>query len=314
MSLPVFWLESLPDVDDDRVLLDGAEGHHAAVVRRIRSGERVRVTDGRGTYVEGPVVTAGRQGLGVAVESRVSVPAPALRLSVVQAVPKGERAEIAVQALVEVGVDRVVPWAAGRSQVRVSGERGERMLVRWRAWAVEASKQAGRSWFCEVADVATTAEVAALLGAADVALVLDAGAVEPLGAAVLPPEGEVVLVVGPEGGIGADELAALGVPPASPPGRPPAFPPGRPPTFPPGRPPTSGGDTSTTRRGDHRFPPLVGGSEPAAPGPRAVRLGDTVLRTSTAGPVAAGIVLARTRWRGRSDPPSCQPNDITSDR
>ncbi len=246
MSPPVFWRESL-DAADGLLRLDGAEGHHAAVVRRVGVGERVRITDGRGAYAEGPVATVGKQTVDVAVGAPVSVPAPTPRLTVVQAVPKGDRAELAVQALVEVGADRIVPWASERSQVRTSGERGERLQAKWRAWAFEAAKQARRSWFCEVADVSGSVWVATLLADADVGLVLDEDASLALGAVPVPQEGDVVLVVGPEGGIGAGELAALGVGPAG--------------------------------------------------GPHSVRLGDTVLRTSTAGAVAAGLVMAATRWR-----------------
>lgn len=254
MSPPVFWRASL-DVVDGLLRLDGAEGHHAAAVRRLRVGEPVRVTDGRGAYAEGPVAAIGRQTVDVAVGAPVSVPAPTLRLTVVQAVPKGDRAELAVQALVEVGADRIVPWASERSQVPTSGERGERLLAKWRGWAFEAGKQARRSWFCEVSPppqppagnhprvVATTATVATLLADADVGLVLHVDAPLALGAVPLSERGEMVLVIGPEGGISAAELDALGA---------------------------------------------------AA---HAVRLGDTVLRTSTAGAVAAGVVLAATRWR-----------------
>ena len=250
MRLPVFWH---PDpggnVGDHRgsLRLDGPEGHHAAVVRRIAVGEWVRLTDGRGRYAEGVVTAADRRGVDVRVERHGVEPAPTLTLTVVQAVPKGERAEIAVQALVEVGVDRVVPWAAERSQVRLSGERGEKLVAKWRAWAGEASKQARRTWFAAVAEVASTAEVAALLADADAALVLDAAAAQTLGGTALPHTGELVLVVGPEGGIGSSELAVLAAP--------------------------------------------------------TVRLGDTVLRTSTAGAVAAGVALAATRWRQSPVPP-----------
>lgn len=252
MSLPVFWHpdpagdragDGAGDGADDQgsLRLEGPEGRHAAVVRRLAVGERVRLTDGRGQYAEGVVAAADRRGLDVRVERRGAEPAPTPTLTVVQAVPKGERAEIAVQALVEVGVDRIVPWAADRSQVRLGGERGDKLVAKWRSWAGEASKQARRTWFAAVAEVASTVEVAALLADADAALVLDAEAAQPLGGVALPDTGELVLVVGPEGGIGSAELAALAAP--------------------------------------------------------TVRLGDTVLRTSTAGVVAAGVALAATRWR-----------------
>ena len=249
MSVPVFWSPSLGAESDagDVLVLDGPEGHHAAVVRRVKVGERVQVTDGHGSYVAGAVAVVGDRSVEVAIDRRESVPTPQPRLTVVQALPKRERAQLTVQALVEVGVDRVVPWASERSQVRVTGERGERLVARWRAWAAEAGKQARRSWFCEVADLASTAEAARLLADADVGLVLHEEADEPLGSAAVPAAGEVVLVIGPEGGLSEAELAALTVDEAV----------------------------------------------------RAVRLGDTVLRTSTAGAVAAGIMLAQTRWATR---------------
>lgn len=247
MSLPVFWRSTL-EVDGGLLRLDGPEGRHAAVVRRLQVGEHVRVTDGRGRYVEGPVVSVDKTMLEVSVGEQVEEPRSGLRLTVVQAVPKADRAELAVQVLAEVGVDRVVPWASERSQVRMSGERADRVLRKWSAWAVESSKQARRSWFCEVAEVAGTAEVAELLARADLGVVLHEEAAVRLGSLSFPLTGETVLVVGPEGGIGADEMERLGV-------------------------------------ADH----------PA--GIRAVRLGDTVLRTSTAGAVAAGVVLSATRWR-----------------
>jgi 16S rRNA (uracil1498-N3)-methyltransferase len=233
---PVFWSPSLAG---DVVRLEGAEGHHASVVRRLRVGERVRLADGAGAVADGVVCEVHKRTVDVAVAARRAVPRPVPRLTVVQAVPKRERAELTVQALTEVGVDRVVPWVAGRSQVRTSGERGKRLVAKWRAWAHEASKQSRRAWFCEVADVATTAEASALLQVSDLPLVLHEDAESPL--AVDLRAADVVLVVGPEGGITPDELDALGTAP--------------------------------------------------------VRLGDTVLRTSTAGVVAAGVVLAATRWR-----------------
>lgn len=248
MGRPVFFRPALAGA---LLRLDGAEGHHAAVVRRMAVGEPVRVSDGAGGVVDGVVASVDRCGIDVAVQSRTSVPPPSPRLTVVQAVPKGERAELAVQALTEVGVDRVVPWAAGRSQVRVSGERGERLLGKWRSWALEASKQSRRAWFCEVTRVASTDEVAAVLAASGCGLVLHENATDAL---TVPHDvDDVVLVVGPEGGITEAELAAFC---------------------------TSGGAAG-----------------PPRPGVRVVRLGDTVLRTSTAGVVAAGVALAATRWR-----------------
>lgn len=132
------------------------------------------------------------------------------RITVVQALPKGDRGELAVETMTETGVDAIVPWAAARCITQWKGERGAKALGKWRATAREAGKQSRRVRFPEVADAATTKQVAALLAAADFAAVLhedrDYGS-EALASADLPAEGEIVLVVGPEGGVSPEELA-----------------------------------------------------------------------------------------------------------
>ena len=89
-----------------------------------------------------------------------------------QALPKGDRGELAVEMLTEVGVSTVVPWAAARSVAVWRGDRVTKGLSRWRATAREAAKQARRPWFPVVADLATTEDVVALVAAADLAVVL----------------------------------------------------------------------------------------------------------------------------------------------
>jgi 16S rRNA (uracil1498-N3)-methyltransferase len=224
----------------DELVLDGPEGRHAAVVRRIGPGERIRLTDGRGAWAEGPVVAASKAGVTVAVDQRGTVVRADPRVVAVQAVPKGERAEPAVEMLTEVGVDMIVPWNAERSQFRANPERVEKMLAKWRAWAFEASKQSRRTWFAEVAPLASTPDVAKLLAEAALPVVLHEEATVPLAALDLPKDGNVVLVIGPEGGLAPAELSTFAVTP--------------------------------------------------------VRLGSTVLRTSTAGVAAASALLARSRW------------------
>jgi 16S rRNA (uracil1498-N3)-methyltransferase len=272
LSPPVFGCAPLPTGDE--FSLAGPEGRHAALVRRLRAGERLDVTDGRGSVAECVVARARRDELDCRVLRRRTESAPAPRLVVVQALPKGDRGERAVEMLTEVGVDEIVPWAAARSVVRWDGGRGDRSRLRWRSTAVEAAKQARRAHWPDVAEPATTADVAARLSGAGLPVVLHEKAALPvralLGArellAAAGPGGsgragvaargdgrggaaavaDVVLVVGPEGGLADDELAAF-----------------------------------------------------AAAGARAVRLGPTVLRTSTAGVVAAAVVLAGVgRWDG----------------
>ena len=207
MTAPLFLAG---DVTGDVLTLAGDEGRHAATVRRIQAGERVDVGDGRGTVAECVVAAVAAGALTLDVARRRTEPPPSPRLVVVQALAKGDRAEDAVEAMTEVGVDEIVPWSAGRSIVRWDGERGEKALRRWRATAREAAKQSRRAWVPEVRPAATTREVAARLRAAALAVVLHESATAPLAAAAVPGAGEIVVVVGPEGGISDDELAAFG--------------------------------------------------------------------------------------------------------
>ncbi len=228
----------------DTVLLDGAEGRHAAAVRRLRAGERIDLTDGAGTVVRGVVAEVQRDALLVTVTAREQVAAPQPRLVVVQALAKGGRDEDAVEAMTEVGVDEIVPWQAARSVAQWRGEKQAKRVARWRAVAHEAGKQSRRAWFPAIAEPATTEQVAHRVAAAALGVVLHESADEPLASVAMPGSGDVVLVVGPEGGIADDEVEAL-----------------------------------------------------RAAGARVCRLGDTVLRSGTAGVVAATVVLAASRWR-----------------
>ncbi|GAA0400818.1 ribosomal RNA small subunit methyltransferase E [Acrocarpospora corrugata] len=241
MTVPVF----LHDLGTSpRLLLDGPEGRHAASVRRLRAGERVDLTDGAGAVAECVVIEALKDALELDVLRRYDVPAPEPRLVVVQGLPKGDRGELAVETMTEAGVDVIVPWAAGRCVTQWKGDRGEKSLSRWRSTAREAAKQARRYHLPEISGQATTNQVAALLAEAALAVVLHEEATEPLSRLDLPEKGDIVLVVGPEGGITDDEITKF----------------------------------------------RAAGATPAL-------LGPTVLRTSTAGVVAAAVLLARSgRW------------------
>ena len=231
------------DLDADVVHLSGPEGRHAATVRRVQVGEDVDLADGRGTRARCTVVGLGHDSVELRVRERVVEPRPAPWLAVAQGIAKGDRGELAVELATEVGVDEVLPWAAARCVVKWEGARGERALARWRSTAREAGKQSRRARHPVVTG---PVELEGLLERAVSAttLVLHEEATVPLASVDLPTEGDVLLVVGPEGGITERELAAL----------------------------TSAGAT-------------------------AVRLGASVLRTSTAGAAAAAVVSARTaRW------------------
>lgn len=186
-------------------MLDGPEGRHAVSVKRLNPGEDVVLTDGAGRWAECVVVaTEGKDRLIVQMDSYSEEPAEEPRITVVQALPKGDRGEVAVETMTETGVDAIVPWAASRCITQWKGDRGLKALAKWRATAREAGKQSRRVRFPEVADAATTKQVAALLANADFAAVLHEDTevgTEPFVTAALPTSGEIVLVVGPEGGI-----------------------------------------------------------------------------------------------------------------
>ena len=242
MTPPVFVAE---DLTGDRVVLTGPEGHHAATVRRVKVGEPVDVVDGHGTRVSCTVTAVERDIVRLLVLHRTTEPAPSPRIVLVQALAKGERGELAVELATEVGVDEVVPWVAARCIVKWEGERGGKALRRWRSAAREAGKQSRRSWLPEVLEQHTTEQVVHRARAAAAAIVLHESGTVPLAGLTLPTDGDVLLVVGPEGGIRDEEIAAL-----------------------------------------------------EAVGAQTVRLGSSVLRTSTAGAAAASVVSAMTpRWR-----------------
>jgi 16S rRNA (uracil1498-N3)-methyltransferase len=244
MSLPVFLHPGLASVAvGAAVELDGDEAHHA-VVKRMRPGEQVALTDGAGTTAVVTVSAATKTSLSGVVDSVRSVERELPRVVVVQAIPKGDRGELAVEMLTEVGVDVIVPWAAARSVAVWKGERAGKALAKWRATALAAAKQSRRVWFPEVSDMVTTGEVVELLAKASVPVVLHEAASGPLADLPVPGRGEIVIVVGPEGGISDEELAAF-----------------------------------------------------AEVGAEPVRLGSSVLRTSTAGVAATAALLARTRWK-----------------
>ncbi len=223
-----------------QVTLGGPEGRHAADAMRLQVGEPVWLTDGAGLLARGEIVTVRRGELDVMIDSVERVPVPTPRLVVVQALAKGGRDESAIEAMTEVGVDEVVGWTAARSIAKWT----DRSAAKWQSTVAAAAKQSRRAWWPEVSGPATTAAVAERLRNATLGVVLHESSSDSLAAIEVPAAGEVVIVVGPEGGISDDELQAL-----------------------------------------HD----VGG--------RIVRLGDTVLRSGTAGIAALAVMSARCRWQ-----------------
>ncbi|GAB3727358.1 16S rRNA (uracil(1498)-N(3))-methyltransferase [Amycolatopsis oliviviridis] len=246
-TLPVFLTDTLPG--SGRITLDGEEARHAATVRRLRAGERLVLSDGEGGMARCVVeaVQTGRDAaLTLAIEEHWTEEPPAQRVIVAQALAKGDRGELAVELATEAGADAIVPWRAARSVARwEEGTRGDKALNRWRGTARAAAKQARRAHIPEVAEPVTTRELAELAQTVSRALVLESGIATRLTEIQLPAQGDILLVVGPEGGITDEELTTL----------------------------TDAGAT-------------------------AIRLGPTVLRTSTAAAVALGALGVLTeRWK-----------------
>jgi 16S rRNA (uracil1498-N3)-methyltransferase len=204
---PMFIVDEL--AQSDELLVDGSEGRHAVEVLRLTAGERVRVGDGRGNVAESEVLSAGPEGLRVAVRSRFEVPAQAPEFVLVQALPKGDRGPLAVDLATELGVDRIVPWTASRCITRWRDDRVDKGVAKWRAAAHAASKQSRRARVPEVTDPMTTREVCGLLGDADLAVVLHEQARRPLAELDIPRSGTVVIIVGPEGGLTDGEVVAF---------------------------------------------------------------------------------------------------------
>ncbi len=163
------------------VEVTGDEAHHAVAVRRLRVGESVVLTDGAGTAATGEVESTGKRVFAVRVSEVARTPEPTPEVVVVQALPKGDRGELAVEVLTEVGVARIVPWAASRSVAVWKGERAVKSLARWRTTAREAGKQARRPWAASVSPLASTDDVVALVASADLAVVLHEAAVVAAG-------------------------------------------------------------------------------------------------------------------------------------
>jgi 16S rRNA (uracil1498-N3)-methyltransferase len=210
MSLPVHLAPSLDGVvTGSSVEVSGDEAHHAVAVRRIRVGEALLLTDGRGALAEGAVEATGKRTLDVRLTSYDVVAEPSPSVTVVQALAKGDRGERAVEMLTEIGAARIVPWAAARSVAVWKGDRATKSLARWRATAREAAKQSRRAWHPEVAELASTDYVREIAAAADLAIVLHEEATGSLASLAVPEAGNVVLVVGPEGGLTDEEVAGF---------------------------------------------------------------------------------------------------------
>jgi 16S rRNA (uracil1498-N3)-methyltransferase len=247
VSATLFYAEVIPAAGGTAVV-EGDEGFHAATVRRIRPGEELVLSDGAGTVADCVVIGADKRTLTVRIEKRRSTPPPNPPVTVVQAIPKSERSELAIELATEAGADEFVAWQASRCVARWDGDRAEKGLRRWRAVARSAARQSRRAWIPDVSGPMSTEQLGAFIGkrveAGAAALVLHESAGRPIREVPVAQADAVILVVGPEGGLSDTEVTTL-----------------------------------------------------AAAGAVPVRLGPTVLRTSTAAAVALGALgVLTSRW------------------
>ncbi len=193
------------------VTLTGSEARHAAAAMRLAPGESVLVADGSGRRGHGTVLAASPDAVDVRLDEVDEEPDPAPRLVLVQALAKGDRDLMAIQAAVELGVHAVVPWEAERSIVRWKGPKAAKARQKWADTAHAAAKQARRARVPEVREPVSGTGAASLAREGRVLLVLHEDAADGLGAlpeAAWAGAEEIAVLVGPEGGISPAELDA----------------------------------------------------------------------------------------------------------
>jgi 16S rRNA (uracil1498-N3)-methyltransferase len=199
-------------------VLDGAEARHAVTVKRLAVGEPVDIADGAGKRITGTVTYAAPAQLTVECTSVSAEPRPEIRLVLVQALAKGDRDELAIETATELGIDAVIPWQSERSIVRWKGERAAKAHGKWQSAVTAAAKQARRAWIPEVRPAVDTQALAREVAEAGLAVILHEDAVTPLRRVLgkwseehqeASGPGEILLIVGPEGGISPREVTRL---------------------------------------------------------------------------------------------------------
>lgn len=212
MSPPLFWVQTVPEPGAD-VVLGGPEGRHAVTVTRVSVGERIVIGDGAGSTALAQVESIEAKDRLIARVREFTYRArPTPQVTVVQALPKSERSELAVDLATEAGADIIVPWQAARCVARWAGK-ADKGVTKWRVAASAAAKQSRRAWIPDVTDLASTTDVRALcadaIATGGTVAILHEEASASLRDLPLAQANRIVLVIGPEGGLDDGEVADL---------------------------------------------------------------------------------------------------------
>jgi len=197
--LTLFFVEDLPTQIGQIYEFDNEDANHAVRVLRMAAGETFMLADGSGAWSQVKAFAIKKKSMEVEVMASGFQEALPTTITVVQALPKSDRAKEAIELLTEAGVDRIVPWAASRS----IGKASDKFAITAR----EASKQSRRLRIPEVTDIATTEQICEAIKLSDLAIAFHESSEVKLSNCVSSHNvAHLLIIIGPEGGITSREL------------------------------------------------------------------------------------------------------------
>ena len=204
--LTLFLVDKLED--SNLIEVSGDEAHHAIKVLRINIGEEILISDGAGNWVRASVENIEKKTFAAKVLERGFQQEKSPRLIVVQGLPKSDRVKDAIEILVESGVDLIIPWQADRSISKWQKD----SLDKWKNAAVAATKQSRRFRKPEIIDGLSLSQLLEIESENSAILVMHESAETKLSQVVtskFADMSEIIIVIGPEGGISESELELL---------------------------------------------------------------------------------------------------------